>query len=500
MQKAGVKAFVYSFSVSLFAICVANKAFLRAPVSENNNLNIAGKSIALFVKKNQTSHNPSKKIFLSSLPALEFNVANNESGDAVFVGEMIVDEPLGVVDDEVSKKVILAENEKKSSAIVAEIVYSEEKPLIEEKITSDTVYEPENIVVAELSPPEKPEVFEENPAVVFEGDSSPAKEKVFDDVKIPLQSGKNILIANKVVKIGDSDDMNQVALSEQNIPIESMNNNQNDAVVGGKTGGVWAQAESTGSKNEMAPGVRSQDEPVEDKGVAYSGTVKNLIIPIPQKVSNTEVLTPKLAYPEDGEDIKREKAVAESNQGVLTKLDSAADILFAKKKTEPKKNAVGDLSSLFGLSKKNKKEQAISKAKERIAKDVAEMEATLSSAILPKEIRLSFRPDKAEISGQTLKWIQAFGLKAAKDNDIRLEIRMDGSVSMALQQKRLNMLYNILLNKGVEYSKINTVFTSREPNSFVLRTLAVDRSRIEYGGSKKEATNNQHNYKRYIQW
>ena len=75
---------------------------------------------------------------------------------------------------------------------------------------------------------------------------------------------------------------------------------------------------------------------------------------------------------------------------------------------------------------------------------------------------------------------------------------MDGTSSMALQQKRLNMLYNILLNKGAEYSKINTVFTSREPNSFVLRTL--NRNNIVGGNANEGRKNNRLSQGGYIQW
>ena len=94
--------------------------------------------------------------------------------------------------------------------------------------------------------------------------------------------------------------------------------------------------------------------------------------------------------------------------------------------------------------------------------------------ILPAEMRLSFQPGRAEISGTTLRWIQAFANKVIEDPSVILEIRIDRTSSFELQQKRLNLLHNILTNKGVEYEKINTVFTSREPNSFIIRTLRIN--------------------------
>ena len=112
---------------------------------------------------------------------------------------------------------------------------------------------------------------------------------------------------------------------------------------------------------------------------------------------------------------------------------------------------------------------------------------------MPAEIRLAFQPNRAEISGQTLRWIQAFATKTAQTSGMMLEIRIDGTSSTKLQQNRLNLLYNILTNKGVDYSMINTVFTSRDPNSFILRTIASKTDNNNKGVNNQKAD-------RYIQW
>lgn len=113
------------------------------------------------------------------------------------------------------------------------------------------------------------------------------------------------------------------------------------------------------------------------------------------------------------------------------------------------------------------------------------------SKILPTEIRLSFQPNRAEISGQTLKWIKAFAQKTAEENNVGLEIRIDGTSSPLLQRRRLNLLHNILLSEGANPQKIKTVFTAREPNSFILRTILV---------SNKEDKKEIKNKNQYIQW
>ena len=91
--------------------------------------------------------------------------------------------------------------------------------------------------------------------------------------------------------------------------------------------------------------------------------------------------------------------------------------------------------------------------------------------IMPAELRLSFAPNRAEISGQTLRWIYAFADNARDNDDVYIEVRIDGTSSYALQQKRLNLLASIFSARGVDYRKINTIFTSREPNSFIIRNI-----------------------------
>ena len=89
---------------------------------------------------------------------------------------------------------------------------------------------------------------------------------------------------------------------------------------------------------------------------------------------------------------------------------------------------------------------------------------TSKDNISPTELKLSFQANRAEISGQTLEWIKAFSENVVNYDDVAIEIRLDRSASYELQQKRLKLLYKILANNGVEYRKINIIFTDREPN------------------------------------
>lgn len=93
-----------------------------------------------------------------------------------------------------------------------------------------------------------------------------------------------------------------------------------------------------------------------------------------------------------------------------------------------------------------------------------------NNTIIPSELKLSFQPERAEISGQTLRWLKAFS-EAAQNDDTYLQVRLDVSASTELQKKRLNLLYTIFMNNGVDFKKIDTVFSLTEPNAFIIRTL-----------------------------
>ena len=164
-----------------------------------------------------------------------------------------------------------------------------------------------------------------------------------------------------------------------------------------------------------------------------------------------------------------------ANSNVVDAFERLNDIVVfyspAKKEENSKESVLSSLNTIFSSKNKQDEAKVVTKKKEPSLK-TSKKKAKVGK-IMPTEMRLSFQPNRAEISGQTLRWIQAFAVKAANDRNTAIEIRIDGTSSMKLQQKRLNLLHNILTNKGVEYSKINTVFTDREPNSFIIRTITL---------------------------
>ena len=221
--------------------------------------------------------------------------------------------------------------------------------------------------------------------------------------------------------------------------------------------------------------------------------VKNLLIPIPEDILNDKNLMPQLVS--DPKSKKLEEKITREELNKQTEAKPETDeIPFiteeANHAKEENSSPAGDdsggilksISSIFSSKEKEEPEVAEKKGKTVVQKqepenqknDTPEEKNTASDAenkILPTEIRLSFQTNRAEISGKTLNWIQAFAKKTMENDYTILEIRIDGTSSYNLQQKRLNLLYNILTNLGLDYEKVNTVFTNREPNSFVLRTV-----------------------------
>ena len=232
----------------------------------------------------------------------------------------------------------------------------------------------------------------------------------------------------------------------------------------------YKQAQDT----EKVSAVLSGEPLPKDKGTKVAGEiVQNILIPIPDDIINNKDLKPKLAsdpinQPLEEEVSRREAALEE---------DEGSDIPFFVEGEEDKnssevKEAGGILNSISSLFSTTEKAQIADSEDKNIKSSEKKSENKIKkNKILPTEIRLSFQPNRAEISGNTLNWIQAFALKTKESDYNVLEVRIDGTSSFELQQKRLNLLYNILTNLGLEYRKVDPVFTIREPISFILRVV-----------------------------
>lgn len=239
----------------------------------------------------------------------------------------------------------------------------------------------------------------------------------------------------------------------------------------------------------------------EDTKVAYQ-MIDNLLIPIPDDIKNDANLTPDLSVtPSDKPKEKltvAQPATQPTQQTTKTetpKTATPAVTSMPNQNLQEKDKESGLFKSIASwFSPKNEKTKqnepqqtsapSVKKSKKTNKTGLSFFQKSKNSdntdddmpVIMPAELRLSFQPNRAEISGQTLRWIHAFADNARDNNDVYIEVRIDGTSSFALQQKRLNLLKTILANRGVDARKINIIFTSREPNSFIIRNIRFNNS------------------------
>ena len=353
---------------------------------------------------------------------------------------------------------------------------------------------------------------------------------------IPLESNNRQQLAAAEIKSAAQARRNQVALNAKDTPIASMKSDKvsdeqkNSAVNQEK---VWESMKekqkqfsdddpwvvAKGNKypnNQMLlddKKYKISDEEVQkmfntqtssadasDENIQLaSKTVDNLLIPIPEDILNDENLTPQLISSPKNQEIKEEleaRGLIRKEEEKEEKEKTADEKEKTSETASDKESGILDsLTSLFSGNKDNTPEVGVNEDQDEEENSLfsafSRKRSRLISKILPTEIRLSFQPNRAEISGQTLKWIKAFAQKTAEEPSVGLEIRIDGTSSPLLQRRRLNLLQNILLNEGAAPEKISTVFTAREPNSFILRTVRINKEMINM-----PAQNNN----RYMQW
>ncbi len=514
MPKTALKTFALSFSVSLFAIFAANGVYWHNRSSETSEIKIPSKNIALFLRGEPANPSnlsaPVKKIALNVLPEIV-------SAPPPAHNEPMTPEPEVILADNIDDFDVIdapeipleiepvTESETTQSAPVVQIAYADLAPAVE--LEPSVEAPPVNKTVAAekiIIPPQTPPAADIHALIpppleaIAQSEPEPAPEPQplllaanDPDQPVPLvHSHDELAEARTKVTIGSTQDLNQVALADKAIPISSMEERKPassdlpDAEVHTpawkpmaqkavpQSGSPWVTARAEGvlrnkkladeayykkEKEDVKKALNPRAATATDGVKVAAETVNNLIIPIPEDILNDENLVPQLSFsPEDKPQEKNAPVKTAAKESPQNKIFDSLNALFSSKtKTEPKKQSDKNVG-LFGTLKKKltKKETVIGK-------------------IMPTEMRLSFQPNRAEISGQTLRWIQAFATKVAEDRQLALEIRIDGTSAIDLQQKRLNLLNNILMSKGVGYGKVNTVFTQREPNSFIIRTVTV---------------------------
>ena len=582
MEKAGIKAFVFSFSLSLSALIVADKILECATKKNQEDLIISNKNIVLFINDNlansATQAQPIKKIALNVLPEVvsketptiqsaELSLPKTE--ETVIAADSLDDKDFSFnyipLDIEVGNNNMvepLPANQPiklADAAPSADIEAPMAKVQIKEKpVNKIVVVKPEPAVV-KAAPEEKVEraISESRP-------QQPLNNKKPEQVQnqnilvadaalgeptllIPLERGNGADFLQADMHIAQDDGENQIAATDKSVPIKSLGTPekpieatttpQNDDDAWKSMAEIRAQEKKDTDNSEQQPnsawsvakgrdfpknsmvleadtnkseaeiqqqfGQNSQTTASRGGEIQVAGEmIDNLLIPIPKDILEDENLIPQLTSSEANRNIERK---LEEDRGIVRdetapQNEQEVEILDAQGKNIHKKGE-GILSSITSIFSGNDKSDDGAEDADEDGGIMDSIARKLKGKkdepkILPTEIRLSFQPNRAEISGSTLQWIQAFGNKAAQEASVALEIRLNAGGDRILQQKRLNLLSNILNGRGVDNSKIRVVYTTREPNSFVMRTIWINEQNNE--GLMKNNTQNNSGY--YLQW
>lgn len=528
MPRFGWKCFVGSFLFSLAAVFAAAKIYFLLPAEKSaeqteNFENLETKNIDLFA--NDEENNPIiekfNEINKPAAPEAAAPVSAAENDITEEVPEIVTAEAEPVLPQaeetfDNSSSVLYAPDDDDFSAA--------EKPAQAIALKNDIISEPaEEKAAAEAENPEQnSEIADaENEEPLKIADASEAKA-----FTIPLQH--NFETPKQNVKVSSEADNSQVALASNNVRMQNLGTQNKIASASVETSvpaekvqetpyvDPWVVATAGNehiAKNKLDAINNSEEvknaaadlkapEPAKsdnEKKVAYK-MMKNILIPIPEDIANDENLTPQLSYSEenkklskklmqsgelsgdtsahDDEETEKDSAPAAKPQDIgTTPLPQQPAADSQTKSSSSSASLTDSIAAWFSSSAKDKSTNTESEKQSSSGSGDSAFSKLLglgkkdNSGIAPSELKLAFQPNRAEISGQTLEWLKAFSDNAVKNDDVFIEIRIDGSGSYELQQKRLNLLYSILINNGVDYNKINIIFTDREPNSFIIRNV-----------------------------
>lgn len=223
---------------------------------------------------------------------------------------------------------------------------------------------------------------------------------------------------------------------------------------------------------------------------------QNIIFPIPDEILNDEDLTP--TFINTNNISKDQKKPSKEKQPKLIEKK-----IVETQNTQPKDNQntiINNISSWFNKSETKEEEtpkrtkatppiystqETKNTNKTTEPQDFGEFYEALQKTkqihnqkkITPSELKLSFNPERAEISGQTLRWLKAFSEKTDEESCF-IQVMLDATTSTELQRKRLNLLYTIFINNNVDLNKVDTVFTNIEPNTFIIRTITLSKPNL----------------------
>ena len=504
MPKFGLKCFVGSFMLSLVAVFAVTKTYFVMSVAEHEQRealvdfeNIPVKNIELFAANEENDPLFDKFDNLNrhnELPMADNNVAVISENRTDATTDSVIYEP------ENSESAFTADSTENN-----EFAYSDD--------ASGNNY----IVQISSSPaPQDTDVAEEDLQIADASEAS--------DFIIPLVH--TYKTASGTITYSDSADDNQIAMASHDVNIDNLGNDgvaavteplpENSSFISKsefsaglsapsmEADDAWEVAEISNrhaGKNSLAQytakhesDIVAPDQQAETPAATEYKMQQNILIPIPESIKNEHNLTPQFSTSEENLRLERElrakhklPALTEDNSDISDDDEQDFEEEFDDDdEEETSKSLTDSIAEWFsGTGKKTTKDNIApksNKSKSAPKKSNKKEESSIFNKLLgisesdkdsvsPSELKLSFQPNRAEISGQTLEWLHAFSDNSIKDENVFIEIRIDKTAPYALQEKRLKLLYKILANNGVDYHKINIIFTDREPNSFIIRNV-----------------------------
>lgn len=493
MPKFGLKCFIGSFLLSLVAIFATTKVYLVMSLNDERKseplTHITAQNIDLFASNEEDD--PIYEKF-NKLNQTQDKVKSNDPAKITVVAENKENKKEDIAD-------ILYQPDNNEDIILAENENNNVLPLVEKEDVSQALEE--NNAISEDESEISRDNDDEDEVQIADASTAP-------QFKIPLMHKYS---NKKSISVSNEADDSQIALASDNVALKNLGTKNKKAQVHNaefsatmtapqaENDDPWEVAETANrhtGKNAFNANKKAA-ETEEEQPVPYK-MQKNLLIPIPEDIMNEENLIPQFSSSEENLKLEEElraqkklppKKIAPTIKSGTDDKKSAEDEFddideetsksltqsisdwFSGNKSAPKISAKSNkdqnnsiFNKLLGGDKKKSKKDADED-------DEDEEQEETKKEVIPTELKLAFQPNRAEISGQTLEWLHAFAENVVKYENVIIEIRISNTAPTILQQKRLKLLYRILANNGVDYEKINIIFTDREPNSFIIRNV-----------------------------
>ena len=489
MPKFGLKCFLGSFVLSLAAVFAVTEAYLyyTKPVAQTaTDENLTAYNIDLFAVKEEKDPILEKyEQIMASTSADDFQSQSEDEATIIAADTASVPTDTDDILFAPSEDTDFGSEDTTAFEQTTENIVAIPEPAIDEKTAMS----------APTTTTEEFKIVDASEATLFE---------------IPLTHGFSL--ADDKVKVSNEAAANQVASANadvnhlgvdgkappKNDNVPSLDDDEEDS--------PWVVAEVANKNITRNQNVETAEKPATGNSVPYK-MQKNILIPIPDEIANDKNLTPQFSSSAENikleQELRRkhslpplnepsqnapEKISRDNSQVIETENRLPEDVIVQSidnetAKDEDNSSLTDSIAAWFsGGRKKSGDKAGENKSQSEQDKSAPGKESSLFRKLLglgasskdniaPTELKLSFQANRAEISGQTLEWIKAFSENVVNYDDVAIEIRIDRSASYELQQKRLKLLYKILANNGVEYRKVNIIFTDREPNSFIIRNV-----------------------------